>query len=417
MLLTFNTIYSRTFLTSPKFYSMKLSSRLDLFAEPETLKMAKLGRELRAKGIDVIDLSLGEPDFDTPDHIKSALKKAVDDNYSHYTPVAGYPDLREAVCTKLKRDNNLDYKPENILVSTGAKQSLANVVMAIVNKGDDVVIPTPYWVTYSEIVKLAEGKVTLVRTSIENKYKLTAEELEAALTPSTSLFIFSSPCNPSGSVYTKDELAALAEVFRKFPDVFIISDEIYEYINFVGKHESIAQFEDLKDRIIIINGLSKGYAMTGYRLGYIAAHPDVIKACEKLQGQYTSGTNAVTQRGAIAALTGDLAPSVEMNKEFGLRRERMLGLLKAIPGIQIAEPDGAFYVFPVVTAYFGKKNGEELIKDADDLCMYLLNTAHVSTVTGRAFGEPTCIRISFANSMQKIEDAMARITAALANLS
>lgn len=396
---------------------MKLSSRLDLFAEPETLKMAKLGRELRAKGIDVIDLSLGEPDFDTPDHIKVALKKAVDDNYSHYTPVAGYPDLREAVCTKLKRDNNLDYKAENILVSTGAKQSLANVVMAIVNKGDDVVIPTPYWVTYSEIVKLAEGKVTLVRTSIENKYKLTAEELEAALTPTTSLFIFSSPCNPSGSVYTKDELAALAAVFRKFPNVFIISDEIYEYINFVGKHESIAQFEDLKDRIIIINGLSKGYAMTGYRLGYIAAHPDVIKACEKLQGQYTSGTNAVTQRGAIAALTGDLTPSIAMNEEFGRRRERMLGLLKAIPGIQIAEPDGAFYVFPVVTAYFGKKNGEELIKDADDLCMYLLNTAHVSTVTGRAFGEPTCIRISFANSMQKIEDAMARITAALAKLS
>ena len=396
---------------------MKLSSRLDLFAEPETLKMAKLGRELRAKGIDVIDLSLGEPDFDTPDHIKSAHKKTFDDHYSHYTPVAGYPDLREAVCTKLKRDNNLEYKPENILVSTGAKQSLANVVMAIVNKGDDVVIPTPYWVTYSEIVKLAEGKVTLVRTTIENKYKLTAEELEAALTPTTSLFIFSSPCNPSGSVYTKDELAALAAVFRKYPDVFIISDEIYEYINFVGKHESIAQFEDLKDRIIIINGLSKGYAMTGYRLGYIAAHPDVIKACEKLQGQYTSGTNAVTQRGAIAALTGDLAPSIAMNEEFGHRRARMLGLLKAIPGIQIAEPDGAFYVFPVVTAYFGKKNGEELIKDADDLCMYLLNTAHVSTVTGRAFGEPTCIRISFANSMQKIEDAMARITAALANLS
>ena len=395
---------------------MKLSSRLELFAEPETLKMAKLGRELREKGIDVIDLSLGEPDFDTPDHIKSSLKKAVDDNYSHYTPVAGYPDLRQAVCTKLKRDNNLDYKPENILVSTGAKQSLANVVMAIVNKGDDVVIPTPYWVTYSEIVKLAEGKVTLVRTSIENKYKLTAEQLDAALTPTTSLFLYSSPCNPSGSVYTKDELAALAGVFRKYPDVFIISDEIYEYINFVGKHESIAQFEDLKDRIIIINGLSKGYAMTGYRLGYIAAHPNIIKACEKLQGQYTSGANAVTQRGAIAALTGDLAPSIEMNKEFGRRRERMLGLLKAIPGIEIAEPDGAFYVFPVVTAYFGKKNGEELIKDADDLCMYLLNTAHVSTVTGRAFGEPTCIRISFANSMQKIEEAMARITAALANL-
>ncbi|GDX44118.1 aminotransferase [Bacteroidota bacterium] len=396
---------------------MKLSSRLDLFAEPETLKMAKLGRELRGKGIDVIDLSLGEPDFDTPVHIKNALKKAVDDNYSHYTPVAGYPDLREAVCTKLKRDNNLAYKPENILVSTGAKQSLANVVMAVVDKGDEVVIPTPYWVTYSEIVKLAEGKVTLVRTSIENKYKLTAAELEAAITPSTKLFIFSSPCNPSGSVYSKNELAALAEVFRKYPNILIISDEIYEYINFVGKHESIAQFEDLKDRIIIINGLSKGYAMTGYRLGYIAAHPDVIKACEKLQGQYTSGTNAVTQRGAIEALTGDLKPSVEMNKEFGRRRERMLQLLKAIPGIQIAEPDGAFYVFPVVTAYFGKKNGEELIKDADDLCMYLLNTAHVSTVTGRAFGEPTCIRISFANSMEKIESAMQRISDALKKLS
>ncbi len=396
---------------------MKLSTRLDLFAEPETLKMAKLGRELRAKGIDVIDLSLGEPDFDTPDHIKEALKKAVDDNYSHYTPVAGYPDVREAVCTKLKRDNNLDYKPENILVSTGAKQSLANVVMAVVSKGDDVVIPTPYWVTYSEIVKLAEGKVTLVRTSIENKYKLTAPELEAALKPETRLFIFSSPCNPSGSVYTKEELAALAEVFKKYPDVFIISDEIYEYINFVGKHESIAQFEELKDRIIIINGLSKGYAMTGYRLGYIAAHPDVIKACEKLQGQYTSGANAVTQRGAIEALTGDLKPSIEMNKEFGRRRERMLQLIKAIPGIQIAEPDGAFYVFPVVTAYFGKKNGEEVIKDADDLCMYLLNTAHVSTVTGRAFGEPTCIRISFANSMEKIEAAMQRISDALAKLA
>ncbi|MBM3444685.1 MAG: pyridoxal phosphate-dependent aminotransferase [Bacteroidetes bacterium] len=395
---------------------MKLSSRLDLFAEPETLKMAKLGRELRAKGIDVIDLSLGEPDFDTPTHIKDALKKAVDDNYSHYTPVAGYPDLREAACSKLKRDNNLEYKPENILVSTGAKQSLANVVMAIVDKGDEVIIPTPYWVTYSEIVKLAEGKVTLVRTSIENKYKITAAELEQVINANTRLFMFSSPCNPSGAVYSKEELSALAEVFRKHPQVYILSDEIYEYINFVGKHESIAQFEDLKDRIIIINGLSKGYAMTGYRLGYIAAHPDVVKACEKLQGQYTSGTNAVTQRGAIVALTGDMAPSVEMNKEFGRRRERMLQLIKAIPGIHIAEPDGAFYVFPVVTAYFGKKNGEEKIKDADDLCMYLLNTAHVSTVTGRAFGEPTCIRISFANSMEKIEAAMDRISKALAAL-
>ena len=392
---------------------MNLSSRLDLFAEPETLKMAKLGRELRSQGIDVIDLSLGEPDFDTPTHIKEALKKAVDDNFSHYTPVAGYPELREAVCTKLRRDNGLEYKQENILVSTGAKQSLANVVMAIVDKGDEVVIPTPYWVTYSEIVKLAEGSVVLVRTKIENKYKLTAQELEAAITEKTRLFIFSSPCNPSGSVYSKAELAVLAEVFRKHPKIFIISDEIYEYINFVGKHESIAQFEDLKNRIIIINGLSKGYAMTGYRLGYIAADPAVVKACEKLQGQYTSGANAVTQRGAIAALTGDLKPSIEMNVEFTKRRARMLELLKAIPGVSIAEPDGAFYVFPVVKEYFGKSVGGQVIKDADDLCMYLLNTAHVSTVTGRAFGEPDCIRISFANSMAKIEDAMARITKAM----
>ncbi len=392
---------------------MKLSSRLDLFAEPETLKMAKLGRELRAKGIDVIDLSLGEPDFDTPVHIKEALKKAVDDNYSHYTPVAGYPDLREAVCTKLRRDNNLEYKAENILVSTGAKQSLANVIMAVVDKGDEVVIPTPYWVTYSEIVKLAEGKVVIVRTSLENKYKITPAELEAAITPQTRLFMFSSPCNPSGSVYSKEELQALADVFRKHPNVLILSDEIYEYINFVGKHESIAQFEDLKERVIIINGLSKGYAMTGYRLGYIAAHPDIVKACEKLQGQYTSGTNAVTQRGAIVALTGDMQPSLDMNTEFGKRRERMLQLINAIPGLQIAEPDGAFYVFPVVKAYFGKKVGDEVIKDADDLCMYLLNTAHVSTVTGRAFGEPDCIRISFANSMEKIEAAMERISNAM----
>lgn len=395
---------------------MKLSSRLELFSEPETLKMAKLGRELRAKGVDVIDLSLGEPDFDTPDHIKEALKKAVDDNWSHYPPVAGYPELRAAVCTKLKRDNKLDYQPENILVSTGAKQSLANVVMAIVDKGDEVVIPTPYWVTYSEIVKLAEGKVVLVRTSAANRYKITPAELDAALTSKTTLFIFSSPCNPSGSVYTREELAGLAEVFRKYPQVFIISDEIYEYINFVGGHESLAQFEDLKDRIIIINGLSKGYAMTGYRLGYIAANPTVVKACEKLQGQYTSGANAVTQRGAITALTGDLRPTEAMAKEFTRRRARMLELLKAIPGITVVEPDGAFYVFPVITAYFGKSDGTNEIKDADDLCMYLLNNAHVSTVTGRAFGEPDCIRISFANSMEKIEEAMSRISAAMAKL-
>lgn len=395
---------------------MELSTRLQLFSEPETLKMAKLGRELRAKGIDVIDLSLGEPDFDTPEHIKEAAKKAIDDNYSHYTPVAGYPDLREAVCTKLKRDNNLDYKAENIIVSTGAKHSLANAVFATVSKGDEVIIPTPYWVTYSEIVKLGEGVVKLVSTSIKNNYKITPEQLEAALSDKSRLFIFSSPCNPSGSVYSKQELEALANVFRKFPKVFILSDEIYEYINFVGKHESIAQFEDLKDRVIVLNGLSKGFAMTGYRLGYIAAHPDVVKACEKLQGQFTSGTNSITQRAAITALTTDLKPTQEMVKEFGRRKKRVIELMNAIQGMTFPEPDGAFYVFPTISQYFGKSDGEETIKDADDLCMYLLNKAHVSTVTGRAFGEPTAIRISFANSMEKIEEGWKRIGAALAKL-
>ena len=396
---------------------MELSSRLQLFNEPETLKMAKLGRELRSNGIDVIDLSLGEPDFNTPEHIKDAAKVAVDENYSHYTPVAGYADLRAAICTKLQRDNNLSYKPENILVSTGAKQSIANMVMAIVDKGDEVVIPTPYWVTYSEIVKLNEGVPVLVRTTLENGYKITPEELEAAITPKTKLFMFSSPNNPTGCVYSKEELTALAEVFKNHPQVYIMSDEIYEYINFVGGHESIAQFDFLKDRVVIINGLSKGYAMTGYRLGYIAASVDVVKACEKLQGQITSGPNAVTQRAAITALTAGLESTYEMVTEFKRRKERVLQLLSEIPGIRCSEPDGAFYVFPVVSAYFGKKIGEENIQNADDLCMYLLNTAHVSTVTGRAFGEPDCIRISFANSMEKIEEGYRRIKAALAKLN
>lgn len=396
---------------------MELSSRLQLFNEPETLKMAKLGRELRSNGIDVIDLSLGEPDFNTPEHIKDAAKVAVDENYSHYTPVAGYADLRAAICTKLQRDNNLSYKPENILVSTGAKQSIANMVMAIVDKGDEVVIPTPYWVTYSEIVKLNEGVPVLVRTTLENGYKITPEELEAAITRKTKLFMFSSPNNPTGCVYSKEELTALAEVFKNHPQVYIMSDEIYEYINFVGGHESIAQFDFLKDRVVIINGLSKGYAMTGYRLGYIAASVDVVKACEKLQGQITSGPNAVTQRAAITALTAGLESTYEMVTEFKRRKERVLQLLSEIPGIRCSEPDGAFYVFPVVSAYFGKKIGEENIQNADDLCMYLLNTAHVSTVTGRAFGEPDCIRISFANSMEKIEEGYRRIKAALAKLN
>ena len=395
---------------------VQLSSLLDRFAEPETLKMAKLGRELRAKGIDIIDLSLGEPDFDTPQHIKEAAKKAIDDNWSHYPPVAGYPDLREAICQKFKRDNDLDYKPENIVVSTGAKQSLANAVLALVDAGDEVIIPAPFWVTYSELVRIAGGVPVIVNTAMENKYKITPQQLEDAITERSKLFLFSSPCNPSGAVYSKNELKQLAGVFERNPNISIISDEIYEYINFVGHHESIAQFENVKDRVIIVNGLSKGFAMTGYRLGYIAANTIVAKGCEKIQGQFTSGANAITQRAAITALTTDLRPSMEMTKEFTRRRKRILELLKEIPGTHGAEPDGAFYIFPVVKEFFGKSDGETAIKDADDLCMYLLNKANVSTVTGRAFGEPNCIRISFANSMEKIEAAMARIKNALAKL-
>lgn len=395
---------------------MQLSSILERFSEPETLKMAKLGRELRAKGIDVIDLSLGEPDFDTPQHIKDAAKKAIDDNWSHYTPVPGYLDLREAICAKFKRDNNLDYKPENIVASTGAKQSLANAVLALVDEGDEVIIPTPYWVTYSELVKIARGKVIEVHTSLESGYKISPAELEAAITAKTRLFLFSSPCNPSGAVYSKKELEALADVFRKHPDVYIISDEIYEYISFVGKHESIAQFADLKDRIILINGLSKGFAMTGWRLGYIAANVNVAKACEKLQGQFTSGTCSIAQKAGVTALTTDLKPSMDMVEEFTRRRRRTLELVQEIPCIKCFKPEGAFYIFPDVSAYFGKSDGTMTIKDSADFSMYLLNQAHVSSVMGDAFGEPKCVRFSFANSMQNIERAWARIKEALAKL-
>ena len=395
---------------------MQLSSILNRFSEPETLKMAKLGRELRAKGVDVIDLSLGEPDFDTPQHIKDAAKKAIDDNWSHYTPVSGFIDLREAICTKLKRDNQLDYKPENIVASTGAKQSLANTVLALVDEGEEVIIPTPYWVTYSELVKIAKGKVVELHTSLEANFKITAAQLEAAITPRTKVFLFSSPCNPSGAVYSKSELEALAVVFRKHPGIFIISDEIYEYINFVGKHESIAQFPDLKERIVIVNGLSKGFAMTGWRLGYIAASVEVAKACEKLQGQFTSGTSSITQKAGVIALTTDLKPSFEMVEEFTRRRRRTLELVQEIPCIKCFKPEGAFYIFPDVSAYFGKTDGTNIIRGASDFSMYLLNTAHVSSVMGDAFGEPNCVRFSFANSMQNIEKAWGRIKEALAKL-
>lgn len=402
--------------TLSKPINMQLSSLLDRFSEPETLKMAKLGRELRAKGIDVIDLSLGEPDFDTPQHIKDAAIKAINDNWSHYTPVSGYLDLREAVCEKFKRDNNLEYKPENIVTSTGAKQSLANAILALVDEEDEVIIPTPYWVTYSELVKIARGKVVEIHTTPASGFKITADELEAAITDKTKVFLFSSPCNPSGAVYSKEELAALAKVFEKYPDVFIISDEIYEYINFVGKHESIAQFDSIKDRVIIVNGLSKGFAMTGWRLGYIAANADIAKACEKLQGQFTSGANSIAQKASAVALTTDLRPTMEMVEEFTRRRKRVLELVKEIPGIKCSEPEGAFYIFPDVSDYYGKSDGETTINNSGDFCMYLLNTAHVSSVMGEAFGEPDCVRFSFANSMEKIEEGWSRIKIALAKL-
>ena len=395
---------------------MILSSLLNRFSEPETLKMAKLGRELRAQGKDVIDLSLGEPDFDTPQHIKEAAIKAINDNWSHYTPVAGFADLREAVCTKLKRDNNLDYKAENIVTSTGAKQSLANAILALVDEGDEVIIPTPYWVTYSELVKIARGKVVEIRSTVEDGFKVSPAQVEAAITSRTKVFMFSSPCNPSGAVYNKAELEALANLFKKYPDITILSDEIYEYINFEGKHESIAQFDAIKDQTIVINGLSKGFAMTGWRLGYTASNVELAKAMEKLQGQFTSGTCSITQKAAITALIGDLKPSIEMTEEFTRRRAKTLALVNDIPGFKCFAPQGAFYVFPDVSAYYGKSDGSTSIKNAPDFSMYILNEANVSSVMGDAFGEPNCVRFSFANSMPNIEKAWARIKDALAKL-
>ena len=396
---------------------MYFAERLSKFNEPETLKMAKLARELREQGKDVIGLSLGEPDFDTPTHIKQAMINAVNNNYSHYPPVAGYPELRKAICTKLKRDNNLDYLPEHALVSTGAKQSIANLVFAVVDQGDEVVVPTPYWVSYSEVVRMAGGKPIMVRTSFENGYKITPEQLEAAITPKTRLFMFSSPNNPTGAVYSKQELQALATVFERHPGIWIMSDEIYEFTTYTGKHESIAQFETIADRVVIINGLSKGFAMTGYRLGYLACkNTDLVKACDKIQGQITSGANAATQQAAVAALLEDLSPTQEMVREFAERRKIVMGYLSLIPNIRIDTPPGAFYVFPDVSAYFGKKAGEKLIANSDDMSMYLLEEAWVSTVSGNAFGEPNCIRISYAASRQDLEKGFERIRKALANL-
>lgn len=392
---------------------MQLAQRLNRIVEPQTIKMAKLGRELRAKGIDIIDLSLGEPDFITPKHICDAANEAMEQGYTKYTPVVGYPELREAITVKLKRDNNLDYAPDQVIVSTGAKQSLANAILCIVDPGDEVLIPTPYWVTYGALAQLAEGVPVYIPCGLETDFKLTPEKLEQYITDKTKLFIFSSPCNPTGSVYSKEELAGLAEVFKKYPNCAIISDEIYEYINYNSGHESIGQFKELKDRLMIVNGMSKGFAMTGWRLGYMVGPKDVVLACEKLQGQFTSGANSITQRAAITALLADLGPTRKMTEAFKERRDFMYNSLKDINGFRLNNPQGAFYVFPDISYFFGKTDGETTINNAEDFSMYLLHTAHVSTVMGSAFGNDECIRMSFATSMDKLQESVKRIAAAV----
>ncbi|MBL7691070.1 MAG: pyridoxal phosphate-dependent aminotransferase [Flavipsychrobacter sp.] len=395
---------------------MQLAQRLNLFSEPQTIKMAKMSREMKARGINIIDLSLGEPDFKTPEHIRNAAIAAINEGYNKYTPVAGTPELLEAICTKLKRDNNLDYSTSEILVSTGAKHSLVNAVLCLVDPGDEVIIPTPFWVTYAAQVQLAEGVVKYIHCDIESDFKLKPEQLEAAITPKTKLFMFSSPCNPTGSVYTREELAALVEVFKKYPHVCIISDEIYEYINFIGGHESIAQFPEIRDRVVVINGMSKGFAMTGWRLGYMAAPRELVQACDKLQSQFTSGASIITQRAAITALLSDLGPTHEMVAAYRQRRDFVSAALQKIPGVKANNPGGAFYAFPDISAFFGKRYGEHVIENDVDMSMFLLHEAHVATVSGSAFGSPQCIRLSTANSMENLREALERITKSLALL-
>jgi aspartate aminotransferase len=395
---------------------IKLADKLQYIQEPQTIAMAKAARALAAKGIDVINLSLGEPDFDTPEHIKQAAIAAIHDNFTHYTPVAGIAELKEAVCHKLKRDNNLHYETENIVVSTGAKQSLMNAVMALVNKGDEVIIPTPFWVSYSEMVKLNEANPVYIHTSVQQHYKITAEQLEAAITHKTKLFMFSSPCNPTGAFYNKNELAQLVQVLLKYSDIYIISDEIYEYINYTGSHCSIAEFDEIKNRVIVINGLSKGFAMTGWRLGYMAAAKEIATACEKIQSQFTSATCSITQKAAVAALTGNLEPTRQMTEMFRKRKNLVQTALSKIPNIYCNNPEGAFYFFPDISYYLNRKFDNLYIQTASDLCMYLLNHAHVSLVTGEAFGNPDCIRISYAASEKQLAEACNRIANALAKL-
>ncbi|RKE04493.1 pyridoxal phosphate-dependent aminotransferase [Marinifilum flexuosum] len=395
---------------------LKVSDRIAAMELSPTLAMSQKSREMKAQGIDVINLSVGEPDFETPDHIKKAAQKAIDDNYSHYSPVPGFLELRQAVVNKLKRENGLDYTTDQIVVSNGAKQSIANAMMSIVNKGDEVIIPSPFWVSYSEIVKLAEGTSVFIPTSIEQDFKITPDQLEKAITSKTKAFLFSSPSNPTGSLYSKEELRALADVFAKYPDIVIMSDEIYEHINYVGSHESMAQFADMKDRVVVINGVSKGYAMTGWRIGYIAAPLWIAKACGKLQGQMTSGASSIAQMASVAALDGDQSSVVSMRTAFKKRRDLALSQLKEITGFEIREPKGAFYLFPQVSQLFGKSNGSLTINNATDLSLYLLESANVATVTGEAFGAPECLRLSYATSEEQMAEAIRRIKSAIENL-
>jgi aspartate aminotransferase len=391
----------------------QLSDRINNLSTSATLAMAAKARELRAEGKDIIGLSLGEPDFNTPDFIKNAAIEAVNQNYNSYTPVDGYVELKEAIITKFKRDNHLNYTLPQIVVSTGAKQSLYNIAAVMLNQGDEVILPCPYWVSYSDIVKLNEGVPVEVETSIDNDFKMTAAQLEAAITPKTKMIWYSSPCNPSGSVYSKAELRALADVLQKYPNIYVISDEIYEHINFVGGHFSMAQFEDMYDRTITVNGVSKAFAMTGWRIGYIGAPDWIARACNKMQGQVTSGANCIGQRAVITALEAPASSVQYMVDEFKVRRQLILDLLSEIDGFKTNEPEGAFYVFPDVSAYFGKTIKGKTIADATDMSLFLLEEALVATVTGVAFGNPNCIRISYAASQDTIKEAIKRIKLAL----
>ena len=394
-----------------------LSQRLMSLAPSETLAMSQKSAELREKGIDVINLSVGEPDFNTPEHIKEAAKKAVDDNFSFYSPVPGYLSLRKAICEKLKRENGLEYTPEQIVCSNGAKQSVCNVIMALAGPGDEVIVPAPYWVSYPQMVTLADAKTVIVSAGIEQDFKITPQQLEAAITPNTRILVLCSPSNPTGSVYTKDELAALAEVVSKHENLYVVADEIYEHINYVGHHESIAQFDAIKDRVVIVNGVSKGYAMTGWRIGWIAAPVWIAKACNKLQGQYTSGPSSIAQKAAEAAYLGDQGCVEQMREAFERRRNLVVALTKDIEGLKVNEPTGAFYVFPQCSSFFGKRNGERVINNAADLAMYLLEEGHVACVGGGAFGAPDCIRMSYATSDENLREAFRRIKEALAKLA